>query len=112
YADLITAAGLAEIATYANAIGPDKSLVIPRKPDETLGTPTNLISNAHAQGLEVHAWTFRAENAYLPKEYRSGTSPAGHGDLSGELGAFLRAGLDGFFTDHPDLGVRSARAFA
>ncbi len=33
-----------------------------------------------------------------------------HGDLAGEIQAFVNAGLDAFFTDQPDIGVRVARA--
>src|SRR5205807_65356 len=66
YADLIAPAGLEEIAGYAQAIGPNKSLVIPRRADGSLGAPTALIADAHGAGLAVHPWTFRAENAFLP----------------------------------------------
>ena len=111
YADLIAPAGLAEIARYAVAIGPAKSLVIPRRADQTLGTPTALVAAAHAAGLEVHPWTFRAENAFLPAELRRGAAPAASGDLQAELRAFLAAGIDGFFTDQPDIGVRARAAF-
>ena len=98
---------LAEIAAYADAIGPSKNLVIPRRPDGSLGAPTNLVRDAHARGLAVHAWTFRAENSFLPKEFRIGAEPAGRGDLEGELRRFLALGLDGFFTDQPDIGARA-----
>jgi len=106
YADLLTPQGLAEIAKYADAIGVNKSLIIPRNADDALGAPTALVQNAHAQGLRVHGWTFRAENHFLPRDLRSG-EPAelGRGDL--EIEAYLRAGMDGFFTDHPDFGVRA-----
>jgi glycerophosphoryl diester phosphodiesterase len=112
YADLITPRGLDEIARYAQAIGPAKSLIIPRTPSDSLGAPTSLISDAHAQGIHVHAWTFRAENSFLPKEFRSGTDPRAFGNLDAELRAFLAAGLDGFFTDHADIGVRARDSFA
>ncbi len=105
YGDLVTPAGLAEIARYADGIGAEKSLIIPRKTDGSLGEPTALVKNAHAKGLLVHAWTFRAENSFLPTDYRSGSDGSALGHLRGEIGAFLEAGLDGFFTDHPDIGV-------
>jgi glycerophosphoryl diester phosphodiesterase len=111
YADLITPAGLAEIATYADAIGPYKLLVIPRNSDEELGSPTSLIADARAHGLRVHAWTFRAENQFLPRSNRRGTAGADLGDLDSELSSYLEAGLDGFFTDHADRGARTRDAF-
>jgi len=111
YADLITAPGLKEIARYAQAIGPAKSLVIPRRADGTLGAPTTLVADAHAAGLAVNPWTFRLENEFLPADFRRGAAPAGAGDLHGELLAYLRAGIDGFFTDQADVGVSARAAF-
>jgi glycerophosphoryl diester phosphodiesterase len=111
YADLISAQGLKEIARYAQAIGPAKSLVIPRNADGTLGVPTTLVADAHAAGLAVNPWTFRLENEFLPADYRRGAAPAGAGDLIGELLAYLRAGIDGFFTDQADVGVSARAAF-
>ncbi|MDQ0892487.1 esterase-like activity of phytase family protein [Agromyces ramosus] len=105
YADLVTPAGLAEIAGYADGIGVEKSVAIPRKADGTLGTPTTVIADAHDAGLEVHGWTFRRENAFLPAEFRSSTDPAGIGDLAGEIRVFAAAGLDGLFSDNPDVAV-------
>jgi glycerophosphoryl diester phosphodiesterase len=110
YADLLTPSGLSEIARYANAVGADKSLIVPRVGDK-LGSPTRLVADAHVAGLMVHGWTFRAENAFLPLDLRSGSDPAALGDLSSELRAFLATGMDGFFTDHPDIGVRVRDAF-
>ncbi|MGH8208733.1 MAG: glycerophosphodiester phosphodiesterase [Steroidobacteraceae bacterium] len=111
YADLITPAGLAEIATYAQAIGPSKLLIIPRTPDGKLGAATALMANARARGLLVHAWTFRAENAFLPTDLHRGTAPSASGDLEAELLSYLRTGMDGFFTDQADLGARARAVF-
>ena len=108
---LVEPAALVEIATYASAIGPEKSLVIPRNPSEELAEPTSLVADAHAAGLLVLPWTFRAENVFLPAQFRSGDRAAEHGDLGGELACFLSAAIDGFFTDQPDIGVRARNAF-
>lgn len=111
YADLATPAGLAEIATYADGVGVNKALIIPRTTDGRLGTPTALIADAHAAGLIVHGWTFRAENTFLPVEFRSSDDPNALGDMAGEVTAFLEQGMDGFFTDHPVIGVVARDAF-
>ena len=109
FADLITDKGLAEVATYADGVIVSKKLIFPRDPDGTLGQPTDLIQRAHKAGLLIHAFTFRAENQYLPKEFRKGTDPSGLGNLAGEARAFFRAGLDGMFTNHPDQAVAGRR---
>jgi glycerophosphoryl diester phosphodiesterase len=104
YADLVTARGLRRVASYADGLGACKDLLIPRKPDGTLGSPTSVIRDAHHAGLLVHAYTFRRENQFLPVDFRSSTDPNAAGDLVGEIRSYLAAGLDGFFTDNPDLG--------
>lgn len=108
YADLATPAGLREIATYAQGVGVHKNLVRPRDAQDRLLPATALVRDAHREGLAVHAWTFRAENFFLPADFRAGTAPQERGDLAGEVRAFLAEGLDGFFTDHPGL-ARPAR---
>ncbi|HEY1491970.1 MAG TPA: glycerophosphodiester phosphodiesterase [Steroidobacteraceae bacterium] len=111
YADMSTPVGLAEVARYAQAIGPNKSQVIPRQPDGSLGKPTELVAHAHAHNLAVHPWTFRAENFFLPLEFRHGAVAAERGNLQGEILAHLRCGIDGFFTDQADIGVAARAAF-
>jgi glycerophosphoryl diester phosphodiesterase len=105
YADLVTQSGLAQVARYADGVGVHKSLIVPRDAQATLLAPTRLIQDAHANGLLVHAWTFRAENEFLPANFRVGNSSDQRGDLHEELKLFFGLGLDGVFADHPDVAV-------
>ncbi|WP_232547044.1 esterase-like activity of phytase family protein [Propioniciclava soli] len=109
YAQMVTRQGMRNVASYADKIGFCKDVMIPRLADGTLGRPTAAIRNAHRAGLSVVGWTFRAENQFLPVEYRSSANPADHGDLAAEIQDFLAAGMDEFFTDQPDLGVAAVR---
>jgi glycerophosphoryl diester phosphodiesterase len=111
YADLASAEGLREIATYANGVGPAKSYIIPPDADGTLGQPSAFVRDARAAGLVVHPWTFRAENAFLPPEHRRGCARTAHGDAESEIVRYLRTGIGGFFTDHADVGVRARAKF-
>jgi glycerophosphoryl diester phosphodiesterase len=110
YADLATPGGLAEIARYADGIGANKNLIVPRDAAGRLLAPTALIRDAHRKGLIVHAWTFRAENNFLPVDFRIGdpASPSfarARGDFQEELKLFYGLGLDGLFSDNPDVAV-------
>lgn len=104
YAAMLTPAGLRQVATYAYGLGPDKAQLW------TVETPTTLVADAHAAGLRVHPWTYRAENAFLPARFRRGGGEAAHGDVAGEIRAALALGIDGFFTDYPLIGVETRRA--
>ena len=97
--------GLADIAAYATGIGVDKQLVVPRGLDGRLEAPNGLVADAHAAGLKVHAWTFRAENFFLPAEYRRGGDERDRGDLAAEVAVYRAAGVDGVFSDHPALAA-------
>jgi glycerophosphoryl diester phosphodiesterase len=112
YADLITPEGLRQMATYAHAIGPFKTLVVPVK-DGLPGEPTALVARARAAGLAVHIWTLRPENAFLPAGLKKAPASDGtaRGDSVAEITAYLRAGIDGFFTDDPAVGRAAVQAF-
>lgn len=101
YAAMASPMGLKAIAAYADGIGPNKAMVIPRGALGSLGEPTSLVRDAHAARLKVHPWTFRRENYFLPLGDRGGVNPAGHGDLGAEIAAYLRTGIDGLFSDNP-----------
>ncbi|GAA0942517.1 glycerophosphodiester phosphodiesterase [Virgisporangium aurantiacum] len=109
YLDLVKPDGLRWIDRYADGIGAEKALIIPRDANGFLLAPTTLVRDAHRAGLIVHAWTFRAENQFLPADFRIGTDPNAHGDLASEFRVFLRTGLDGVFSDFPDLAVAAVR---
>lgn len=96
YDAMTTPQGLAEIAIYADWIGVDTALIEPEP-----GEPTTLIVDAQAAGLKVAAWTFRAENAFLPVGDRNGSDPAAHGRLRERLARFAGHGLDAVFMDQP-----------
>ena len=113
YADLVTPAGLREIATYADVVSPYKEVVIPRDATGNLGAATSFVADAKAAGLPVHIWTLRPENPFLPVNMRQGdvTSPSQRGDSVAEITAYLNAGIAGFFTDDPAVGRAAVAAF-
>jgi len=91
---------LGRIANYADAIGIAKALATPAA-----------IDAAHAAKLRVHVWTFRAENEFLPPEWRIRDTPAAHGNLEAEIRRYLERGIDGFFVDFPAVGVSVRDAY-
>ena len=112
YADLVTPRGLRFIARYADGVGANKDLVLPRDPATgATGEPSDLVDDAHQEGLRVHVWTLRAENQFMATNFRRGTDPNAFGRLGAEVRAFLDAGVDGLFSDHPDIAVRARNAW-
>jgi glycerophosphoryl diester phosphodiesterase len=111
YADLITPAGLRQVARYAAGIGPDKNMIVPRNPAGQLLTRTALVPDAHRAGLLVHPYTFRNENTFLPLDYRRGADPNGYGNAFAEDELFFSLGVDGIFTDNSDTAVEARREF-
>ena len=120
YGDLLTPAGLAEIRTYADGIGPWKRMIVPTSAvdlngdgagddingdgrfsdaDTTALAPTSVIDDAHRAGLFVHAYTFRSEAFLLAQGYG--------GDPQAEYRQFFALGVDGVFSDFPDQAVRA-----
>ena len=117
FRDMVTPAGLDEIKTYADGIGPWKPYIVPVKGqlddagnvkdingdgkvdlrDASTGTPTSLIDDAHKAGLFVHAYTFRNESRYLARSYV--------GDPHAEYLQFFRLGVDGVFSEFPDTAI-------
>ena len=117
FPDLLTPKGLAEIKTYADGIGPWKPYLRSAKQvlgsdgkpqdlngdgkitdaDRVLLAPTEVVKNAHAAGLFVHAFTFRNEKELLVSDYK--------GDPKVEYAVFYELGVDGLFSDFPDTAL-------
>ncbi|WP_445629590.1 esterase-like activity of phytase family protein [Nostoc sp. DSM 114167] len=116
YGDLRTPEGLAEVATYADGIGPWKRMIVSVKgtdangdgkaddvngdgavndADKTTLPPSTLIQDAHNAGLQVHPYTFRAEDQFLAADYK--------GKLESEIQQFYQLGVDALFSDFPDI---------
>ena len=106
YGRMCQPAGLQVVATYADAIGPERRAIVPLNLDGNFGTPTSLVRDAHAAGLEVHPYTFRPENTFLPASLWLGTDPRSSNAAGcvADIRACLDAGIDAFFTDAPALG--------
>jgi glycerophosphoryl diester phosphodiesterase len=116
YTDLATPQGLREIATYADGIGPNKTLIVPLDAQGNLQDPTSLVDDAHAAGLVVHPWTFRNENMFLPADFRAGDPQAATylmatGDAPAEYRLYFDLGVDGLFSDYPDTAVATRTAW-
>ncbi len=109
YAELATPAGLVDVAKAADGVGVSKEMIVPRTLLGRSGTPTSLVQDAHAVGLKVHVWTFRAENYFLPLEMRKGIDPRNAGDLAAEIRQFAALGVDGVFSDFPGIAVAALK---
>ncbi len=103
---MMLADGLRNIARYADAIGPPLTAIIPRDADGGQMRPTTLVADAHAAGLQVHPYTFRPENHFLPADFRGPGGPGVRHEAGSiaEMRAHLVLGIDALFTDDPALG--------
>ena len=99
YDALRTQEGLTAIAKIADGIGPSMHHVVTGVDAGGRPLVTDLVANAHALGLAVHPYTFRAD-----------ALPDYAGSLEDALRIFLvDADVDGVFTDFPDRAVAFLR---
>lgn len=98
YEAMRTPAGLREVATYAQGIGPHLSHIAAGTGSDGQPRFTSLIREAHAAGLLVHPYTFRAD-----------ALPPGAPSIAALLASFIDAGIDGLFIDQPDVAVKFLR---
>ena len=105
YREVLTRAGLKEIAEYADALGPAYAQLLAINASSKGGArvqPSALVAHAREAGLLLHPYTFRADQ--LPP-YAATLE-----ELLSLFGATVR--VDGVFCDHPDVAVRVFAAFA
>ena len=99
---LRTPAGLSEIATYAQGIGPHWSHLVEGMNSDGSPRLTGLAAAAHAAGLLVHPYTARREQI-----------PFGIADIDAWVRLlYAQAQVDGLFIDSPDDASRVLRALA
>ncbi len=124
YSDMLTPAGLAQIATYADGIGPWKRQILgvkgldtngdgkaddvngDGKVDESDGVTnvfSTVIADAHNAGLVVHPYTFR-DDVPMARDYAKSAAM--------ELRHLFALGVDGVFTDFPDTAVNARETMA
>jgi glycerophosphoryl diester phosphodiesterase len=90
---LRTPEGLSSVAEYARGIGPYLPHIYLGKNASGDARLSSLVPDAQARGLLVHPYTFRRDEL-----------PAGVGSFTELLHIFVhQAGVDGLFTDFPDL---------
>ncbi len=114
YADLCTTDALTELASAVDAISPNRSLILPETHGH-VGPATSLVADAHRVGLQVIPWTVRAENAFLPEEYRTDDGSDADEREVGRVVDFLvrlfETDIDGLFVDQPDLACEARERF-
>ena len=124
FKDLLTPAGLAEVRSYADGVGPWKTYLISSackvvaagggcadtngdglvdERDRKLTPASDIVANAHKLGLMVHPYTFRNEQKRLASDHQ--------GNPVNEYLAFYELGVDGVFSDFADTAVAARAMF-
>lgn len=114
WSDVYSPEGLRYVAQFAEIVGPETELIFPRDAEGRSLPATSFVADAHDAGLQVHVWSVGAENRRLPVQFRRGDpGDPDHLDQPGDAAALVRAlqsaGVDGLFTDHPDVAVAALR---
>jgi glycerophosphoryl diester phosphodiesterase len=107
YAEYLSGAGLARLAGEVDGVSVDKALILAEDGHGGVNGTTGLVDEIRSAGLEAYAWTLRAENRFLAKNFRRGMRAREQGDWLAEYQLIMRTGLDGVFADQPDLAVQA-----
>ncbi len=100
YTRMRTPEGMDAVARYADHIGPWMNHIVVDEGRGKAPSFTQLVEWAHDLNMEVHTYTFRADA--MP------SYAASFDDLLDIF--FSRAGVDGIFTDFPDLAIDFLRS--
>lgn len=106
YADYLTDAGLARLAEEVDGVSVDKALLMEFDAGGSVTGTSDLPARVRSTGLELYAWTLRAENRFLEKNFRAGIRKRDLGNWRDEFTLVMKTGVDGVFADQPDLALR------
>ena len=102
FGSMLDADGMQQLASFADGIGPSMYLLVFEDSTRSNVKPSGLVGLAHAAGLLVHPYTFRRERDQIPPFAE---------DFEDLLRIYIdELGVDGVFTDFPDLTVRFIEA--
>ena len=110
YSAHLSSAGLARLARELDGVSVDKQLLLRTDAAGEVTGTTDLVERAHAAGLEIYTWTLRAENRFLARNLWRGSSARDFGDWLTEFRLIIDTGVDGVFTDQPDLVLAALAA--
>lgn len=93
--------GMTRIAEYADGIGPWKPFLVKNDSTRNKLNITDMVKDAHDNGMEVHPYTFRADRGRIP------AYAASFEDMLDIF--YYTVDVDGVFTDFPDKAVNFLR---
>lgn len=98
YGDLMTEKEIKELTKTIYGVGPAKLSLV-----NSDGTDNGKIALFHKYGIKVIPYTFRKEEQFI--------SPFAKNDFAKELSIYFSLGIDGLFSDFPDLAVAARNKF-
>jgi glycerophosphoryl diester phosphodiesterase len=105
YTEYLSELALYRLGRQFDGISVPKSLILRTDADGVTDGASDLVDHAHAADLEIFCWTLRPENRFLAPTFRVGTRKADVGNWQAEFRTIMGSGIDGVFTDQPDLAV-------
>jgi len=105
YSEERTTGGLRRLKTALDGVSLPLSILAPAG----VSGPSGVVRRARSVDLEIYGWTLRAGERFLPTTYalRPVRDPSYHW-----FRRIMAAGLDGVFTDEPDVAIRARSSLA